>query len=98
MIYDTDKLIDRVYKIPELKKLSNFRCFEYIETNLVSEINGIIENISYKKGFLYFEVKHPAHKMYLQYQLNEIETLLKQSSSCFYILENFQGYHIRVSQ
>jgi len=96
MVYNIKELVDRVYQIPELKKLSNFRCFDYIQNNFTTELGQIIKDISYKKGVLYFYVQHPAHKMYLQYQLQNIETLLKESSDCAYISENLKNFNIRV--
>ncbi len=97
MIQNIDSIIDKIYNIPELKKIKNFKCFKYLRNNVISEFGDIIHTISFKHETLYLYVKHPTHKMYLQYQLQSLQSMLKKESSCQYIVQHLKRVLIKIS-
>ena len=98
MIYNIEQIIHKVYEIPQLKKLSNYRCFDFILERLDENLAYMIEDIYYKYGYIYFIVKHPAVKMALQYSLTGLEDTLQEDETCKYMRENFKGFFIKISE
>ena len=97
MIYNIEKIIHKVYAIPQLKKLSNYRCFDHILDNLDENLANKISKISYRYGYIYFSVTHPSIKMTLQYKLEQLEMMFESYETCKYIKDNFKGFYIEIS-
>lgn len=97
MIYDTKQIVHKIFELPQLKKLSNYRCFDSILENIGQNRGKLIEKVEYKKGYLYFFVKHPTVKMAIQYDLNELKYILSIDNICKYIKDNYKGYFIKIN-
>jgi hypothetical protein len=94
-----EQIIHKVYEIPQLKKLSNYRCFdiiyEHIDEHLVKKINSNY----FQNGYIYILVSHPAVKMALQYELeSQIHYFLALDYTCKHIKENFKGIKVLISK
>jgi len=98
MIYDIEKIIHKIYDIPQLKKLSNYRCFDSILNSLDTNLKNKVSNMSYKYGYIYISVKHPAVKMALQYKLERFDNILDIDKKCKYIKGHFKGFSIKIDE
>lgn len=89
MIHDSKQLIHLIYKIPALKKLSNYRCFELILENIESHVPLKVENLQFRKGKLIFYIRHPTVKLLLLSKKEDIYKILN-FEECQYIKENIK--------
>jgi hypothetical protein len=97
MIYNIEQIIHKVYAIPQLKKLSNYRCFDFIYEHLEEVLVKNIREVYFKNGYIYFQVSHPAIKMALQYELeSQIHHLLESNKTCEYMKNNFKGVNVKI--
>jgi hypothetical protein len=93
MIYDVENLVHTVYKLPQLKKLSNYKCFDFIIETL--HLSNTI--LAFKNKKLLFYVNHPIQKIELQNNLENLKNILKRCKSCEYISNNFSDFEIQIS-
>ncbi len=96
MLHDTKELIHLIYKIPNLKKLSNYKCFENILKNIDKEISQKINSFEFKNGILILVVKHPSIKMLLKSQMEFIYRGL-ETIECNSIKDNLESINFKLS-
>lgn len=87
-----------VYKLPQLKKLSNYRCFEHILENLKKRELDFVEKVTFKRDLLIFYVGHPTDRFYLKHNLEDLEEILHSYRFCENILQKYSGFKIYLSK
>jgi hypothetical protein len=95
MLYNNESLIHKIYNLPQLVKLNNYRCFDSIFSKLPNNFQNGIKRFYFKNKTLYVIVKHPTIKMELNYTgKDEINEILKEEQLCLYIKRNLKNIEV----
>jgi hypothetical protein len=94
MVHNIENLVDTVYKLPQLERLSNYRCFDHI----IESLNLKDTILSFKQKKIIFFVSHPTKKIELHRKLYELNSVIRNTVLCDFIAKNFVGFEIKIKK
>ncbi|EJF06773.1 hypothetical protein ThvES_00011160, partial [Thiovulum sp. ES] len=94
MVHDIENLLHTVYKLPQLEKLSNYKCFDHI----IECLNLKDTILSFKHKKIIFWVSHPIQKIELHRKLYELNSILNNSETCKKISNSFSDFEIQIKK
>jgi hypothetical protein len=98
LIKDSKKLVHNIFNLPQLAKLSNYKCFDKFRKELPKGLDRGIKDIFYKNRTIYIQVSHPTTKMELSYLAEELfNEVFHKEKSCEYMQENLLSVKVFIS-